>query len=543
MSDNISTSWQRSSPAFPETYEGAEDFERALRGGLTPDPLMSVSEWADRHRVLSHRAASEPGRWRTSRTPYLKEIMDCLSPASKVERVVFMKGSQVGGTECGNSWIGYVIHQAPGPMMAVSPTVELAKRNSKQRIEPQIEDSPVLRDRVKPSRSRDSGNTILSKEFPGGVLVLTGANSAVGLRSMPARYLFLDEVDGYPGDVEGEGDPILLAERRASTFQRRKVLLVSTPKIKGLSRIEHEYEASDQRRYFVPCPECGTYQALRFECLVWPKGKPEQAAYCCEHCGSLIEEHCKTGMLEAGEWRPTAQKAKPEGDESPDPDDIGSDGRTDGFHLSSLYSPVGWYSWGDAAVLFEASKKNPELLKGFVNTVLGETWVETGEAPDWQRLYDRRNRWATGTVPAGGLFLTAGADVQQDRIEVDVWAWGRGLESLLIDHIVIESGPERTEPWAELDRLLSQVWPHEGGAALGLARFAIDTRYEPIPVCAWARRAGKQVAPVNGNKSFNQSSPVSGPTYVDASDGGKCLTSAPLGQIEVIASRRISGSS
>ena len=213
MSDSISTSLRRSSRAFPETYDGADEFEGALRDGLKPDPLLSVSEWADKHRVLSQRAASEPGRWRTSRTPYLKEIMDCLSPASKIERVVFMKGSQIGGTECGNNWIGYVIHQAPGPMMAVAPTVELAKRNSKQRIEPQIEDSPVLRDRVKPSRSRDSGNTILSKEFPGGVLVLTGANSAVGLRSMPARYLFLDEVDGYPGGVEGEGDPILLAER------------------------------------------------------------------------------------------------------------------------------------------------------------------------------------------------------------------------------------------------------------------------------------------------------------------------------------------
>jgi phage terminase large subunit GpA-like protein len=148
------------------------------------------------------------------------------------------EGAQIGGTECGNCWIGYVIHQAPGPMMAVAPTVELAKRNSKQRIDPLIEESEVLRDRVEERRSRDSGNTVLSREFPGGVLILTGANSAVGLRSMPARYLFLDEVDGYPGDVEGEGDPILLAERRSATFQRRKILLVSTPKTKGLSRIK-----------------------------------------------------------------------------------------------------------------------------------------------------------------------------------------------------------------------------------------------------------------------------------------------------------------
>jgi hypothetical protein len=187
--------------------------------------------------VFSQRASSEPGRWRTERTPYLREIMDCLSPSSPAQRVALMKGAQIGGTECGNCWIGYVIHQAPGPMMAVSPTVELAKRNSKQRIDPLIEESQVLRERVKERRSRDSGNTVLSKEFPGGVLILTGANSAVGLRSMPARYLFLDEVDGYPGDVEGEGDPILLAERRSATFQRRKILLVSTLKTKSLSRI------------------------------------------------------------------------------------------------------------------------------------------------------------------------------------------------------------------------------------------------------------------------------------------------------------------
>jgi phage terminase large subunit GpA-like protein len=181
-----------------DDHDGADAIERAWRDGLKPDPLLTVSEWADRYRVLSQRASSEPGRWRTERTPYLKEIMDCLSPASPVQRVALMKGAQIGGTECGNCWIGYVIHQAPGPMMAVAPTVELAKRNSKQRIDPLIEESEVLRERVKERRSRDSGNTVLSKEFPGGVLILTGANSAVGLRSMPARYLFLDEVDGYP---------------------------------------------------------------------------------------------------------------------------------------------------------------------------------------------------------------------------------------------------------------------------------------------------------------------------------------------------------
>jgi phage terminase large subunit GpA-like protein len=199
-----------------DDHAGADAIERAWRDGLKPDPLLTVSEWADRYRVLSQRASSEPGRRRTERTPYLREIMDCLSPASPVQRVALMKGAQIGGTECGSCWIGYVIHHAPGPMMAVSPTVELAKRNSKQRIAPLIEESEVLRERVKEGRSRDSGNTVLSKEFPGGVLIiLIGANSAVGLRSMPARDLFLDEVDGYPGDVEREGDPI---QRRATAL-------------------------------------------------------------------------------------------------------------------------------------------------------------------------------------------------------------------------------------------------------------------------------------------------------------------------------------
>jgi phage terminase large subunit GpA-like protein len=231
-------------------YEGFDEIEHAWREGLTPDPLLTVSEWADRHRMLSSKASAEPGRWRTRRTPYLKVIMDCLSPMSPIERVVFMKGAQVGGTECGSSWIGYIIHHAPGPMMAVWPTVEMAKRNSKQRIDPLIEESPALAELIAPARSRDAGNTILAKEFRGGVLVMTGANSAVGLRSMPVRYLFLDEVDGYPLDVEGEGDAISLAEARTRTFARRKIFIVSTPTIAGASAIEQQVAANTSKRDF-----------------------------------------------------------------------------------------------------------------------------------------------------------------------------------------------------------------------------------------------------------------------------------------------------
>ncbi|WP_291207048.1 phage terminase large subunit family protein [Hyphomonas sp.] len=491
-------------------YEGNRQFLRSLTDGLTPDPPMTVAEWADTYRILSGRAAAEAGKYRTSRTPYMREIMESLSPSSPVERVVFMKAAQTGATEAGNNFIGFIIHQAPGPILAVQPTVELAKRNSQQRIDPLIEDSAELRKIVAPARSRDSGNTVLAKRFPGGQLVLTGANSATGLRSMPARYVFLDEVDAYPGDVDGEGDPIALAEARTATFgHRKKLFLVSTPTIKGLSRIEREYEASDQRRYFVPCPHCGTMQWLQFERLRWEKGRPGTAAYICDDCEAPITEAAKTDMLAKGEWRPTAE---------------GSNPKTRGYHLSGLYSPVGWTSWSDIARSWDEAQHNDAALKTAKNVLLGETWMESGEAPDWQRLYDRREQWKAGTVPEKGLFLTAGADVQKDRIEIDVWAWGRGLESWLIDHVVIEGGPSDPTCWLKLTRLLSQTWAHASGQHMTIARLAIDTGFETSAVYAWSRAVGfAQVAPVKGVEGFNRASPVTGPTFVDATIAGKRL--------------------
>ncbi len=216
--------------------DGSSLARAAWKRALAPDPPLSVASWADRHRILSSVASAEPGRWSTARTPYLREVMEALSPSSPIERVVLMAGAQVGKTECGLNWVGFVIHHAPGPMLLVEPSLETTKRVSRQRLDALIEATPELAERVKDPRSRDSGNTLLMKEFPGGVLILTGANSAVGLRSMPVRYLFLDEVDAYPGDVQGEGDPVELAMQRTVTFRRRKIYLCSTPTLKGLSR-------------------------------------------------------------------------------------------------------------------------------------------------------------------------------------------------------------------------------------------------------------------------------------------------------------------
>jgi len=524
MSESSSTPWQTSASRLNDTdgeddrdltegldlgFDGAEDILRVWRRGIRPDPDLTVSQWADAHRKLSSRASAEPGQYRTSRTPYLRTIMDALSPGHPAQRITFMKAAQVGATEAGNNWIGFVIHHAPGPMLAVLPTVEMAKRTSRGRIDPLIEDSPALKERVQPARSRDAGNSMLSKEFPGGILVLTGANSATGLRSMPARYVFLDEVDAYPASADEEGDPVSLAEARTTTFaHRRKVFMVSTPTIRGLSRIEREFEASDQRRYYVPCPHCGAMQWLQFERLRWAKGHPETAAYHCEGCEKPIAEHHKTEMLERGEWRSTAVSDNP---------------HAIGFHLSALYSPIGWKSWEQIARDWLAAQGSDEMLRAARNTLLGETWVESGEAPEWQRLADRREVFAA-QVPMGGLFLTAGADVQKDRIEVDVWAWGRGLESWLVDHIVIPGGPDDPACWDKLTALLGRTWTHENGAIMTLAKLAIDTGYESAAVYAWARKQGiAQVAPVKGLEGFNRATPVSGPTFVDATVNGRKL--------------------
>lgn len=460
------------------------------------------SETERRRIVAVHPAPSVPVR--------------CISVQSPNH--LFLAGWQMvptHNTESGSNWLGYIVHHAPGPVMAVWPTVDMAKRNSKQRIDPLIEESPVLAELISPSRSRDSGNTILSKEFRGGVLVMTGANSAVGLRSMPVRYLFLDEVDGYPRDVEGEGDAISLAEARTRTFARRKIFIVSTPTIAGASAIEREYEASDQRRYFVPCPHCGALQWLRFERLRWPKGEPRSAAYHCEACEAPIAEHHKTAMLEAGRWQATA---------------LDYQGKTAGFHLSSLYSPVGWRSWADIASAWEAAiakeSGSAAAIKTFKNTELGETWVEEGESPDWQRLLERREDYRVGTIPWGGLLLVAGADVQKDRIECSVWAWGRQQQSWLIEHRVLMGDTSRDAVWKRLAEMSRETWSHASGVQFPLKALALDTGYATQEAYAFVRGAkDARILPVKGMRAgaMGGAALVGIPTSVDVSTGGKKL--------------------
>jgi len=473
---------------------------------LRPEKVMKVSEWADQYRFLAPTASAEPGRWRTVRTPYLKSVMDDLSAHSEVQEVVFMKGAQIGATEAGNNWVGYVMDIAPGPMLMVMPTDDTVKRNSKVRIAPMIEATPRLREKVATAKSRDGDNTTFSKSFPGGVLLMTGANSAVGLRSLPIRYLMLDEVDGYKDDIDGEGSPIELAKARTRTFSRRKILLISTPTIDGASAIQREFEATDQRRFHVPCPHCGSMQFLKWERIRWDHGKPETAVYVCEHCDAPIEERNKTTMLDSGKWIATSPENA-------------SDKKT-GYHLNSLYSPLGWYSWADAVRAFEDIKGDTNKMKAFVNTVLGECYVEKGEAPPWESVYNRRETYQINRPSTEVVFLTAGVDVQKDRIEVEIVGWCKGKRSYSIDYRVLLGETNDKAVWDKLAEIVGETWKREDGAEMQLRLMAVDTGYNTNEVYNFCRRFDvTKVIPVKGSDSLGVI--VSQPRALDVNRAGK----------------------
>ena len=432
-----------------------------------PDPDMSVSDWADEHRVLSSKASASPGKWKTSKTPYLREIMDCLSANSPVQQVVFIAGAQIGKTEAGLNWIGYVIHHAPGPMLMVQPTVEMAKKVSKQRLAPLIQESPALADKVKESRSRDSGNTLMSKEFPGGLLMLAGANSAASLASMPIRYLFMDEIDRYPGDVDEEGSPVDLAITRTNNFSRRKILQTSTPTIKDASAIESEYLDTEQSKYFVPCPQCGHMHVLEWKHFIIPKFDDGSynwrgAHMVCPANGCVIENHHKTDMLNHGEWRATCEAKLYK--------------KKRGFHINSLYAPVGWKSWPEIAREWLQAQGNPLKLKAFINTRLGETWEEKGEKVDHTGLMKRREEYGFDPIPDGVGIITCGVDVQRDRIEVEYIGWGAGEESWSLDYVVLYGDTIQPEIYQRLDlELMHRTFRHPKGFALRPVRTLIDS--------------------------------------------------------------------
>jgi len=495
-------------------------YRQGFRDGLAPDPDWLISWWANERRILPDGVSKESGPYRWERTPYLREIMDCLSPHFPVNEVCFMKAVQIGGTTVGENFLLYVIDAAPGPAMMVMPTMDLAKEHSKDRIAHSISAIPTLRDKVKEIKSRDSGNTILSKQFPGGYLKMTGSNSAKAARSKSIRYLILDDVDGFDADIGGEGDPCALFRKRTSTWgTKRKIFENSTPTIKHLSRIERSYLDSDQRKYEVPCPHCRTRQELVFggkEASFGLKFTHDGTVctdvwYECKECGGRIDEHHKDYMLAHGEWVPRNP----------------SNTRRRGYQISALYSPLGWFSWRQIVEEFLSAGKNPELLKVFVNTILAETWEEAGSKPKWEELKARAETYSVMTVPPGGLFLTMGVDTQDDRIEFEIWAWGRDEEAWLIAWGPIYGDPSETYVWDELDRLRSMPVRHAYGVDLTVSMTAVDAMgHKTQEVYNYVRKRSASVMAVQGQRGNRPA--LGKPSPQDVNHKGKIIKGGVL---------------
>ena len=373
-----------------------------------------------------------------------------------IERIVVMTSSQVGKTEILLNAIGYYIDQDPSPMMCVQPTLQMGQSFSKDRLAAMIRDTDKIRDCVKDARSRDSGNTTMHKKFAGGHISIVGSNSASGLASRPIRILLMDEVDRYEASAGAEGSPVSLAIARTKTFSNRKIFLCSTPTIKGLSAIETAFEESDKRYYEVPCPECDHYQVLKWKNVVWDDDKPETASYACEDCGSVIDESKKQWMLKHGRWTPTAESSN-----------------TAGFHISELYSV--WSKWSDMAKNFLEAKKQPEMLKTWINTALGESWEEQGDAVEYESLLERRLNYDHTTIPEDVLIITAGCDVQKDRIEVQTVGWGKQYEAWVIDYKIFWGDPNAQNVWSDLDAYLKKRFKTESERMIPISCCTIDS--------------------------------------------------------------------
>lgn len=438
---------------------------RLLTDRLRPPPELTVSEWADEYRVLSAEASAEPGRWYTSRAPYLRGILDAFSDP-EVDSVTVMSSAQIGKTEILNNVVGFYVHQDPAPILVLQPTVQMGEAWSKDRLAPMLRDSPVLRDRFAPVKSRDSGNTILHKRFVGGHITIAGANSAASLASRPIRVVLSDEVDRFPASAGSEGDPVALAEKRTATFWNRKRGRFSTPTNKGASRIEESFHEGDQRRFHVPCPECDHSQTLKWSNVRWENRDASTACYVCESCGSMIGEEEKLSMLLE------ADRRQQEGEEGIGWVAAEPDRKAASFHLNALYSP--WTTWAELVAEFLDAKGNPERLRVFVNTVLGETWEEEGERLEADTLLARRETFAA-EAPDGVGVLTAAIDTQGDRLEFMVIGWGAGEESWLLHWEQLWGDPGQKAVWNDAAERINQRWTHESGVQLSISACLVDS--------------------------------------------------------------------
>lgn len=450
----------------------------AVERSVRPRPRITVSEWADEHRQLSEEGSAEPGDWRTSRTPYLREIMDQLSAHSRAQRVAFKKSSQVGGTEAAVNWIGYIMAVAKGPTAVVMPTEKSLQDWMAQKFEPMAADTPAVRDVLASRSNRSADNNAARKKFVGGILYAKTAGSTAELKSTSLKNAVADEVDEWDWSTI-QGDPLGLLWVRLTTFHDRKLFVVSSPTLKDASRIDEEFEAGDQRRYRVPCPHCGHRQHLQWGNLRWTPLVGQQrsvthAWYVCSECGGEIEEHHKGNMLEQGAWVAEAP-------DNPYPS----------YHINALYSPIGLgLSWAELATEWIEAQADPAKLMRFVNTRLGESWADTSRDIKHAALQARAEHVPLRSIPVGCLILTAGVDVQHDRIEIQILGWGYSplaTRCWVIDYHVLHGNPAELPVWDALATYLATPMENAFGKQMVPEACAIDTGHHTHMVYAFVR--------------------------------------------------------
>jgi phage terminase large subunit GpA-like protein len=576
---------------LPKDLQKARPLLRSVTSeALAPDPDLLVSEWADKFRQLSSKASARPGQWRTDVVPYMREIMDAMSLSHPCADGDFKKGTQIAGSEGLYNAIGYTVDLVPCPIMLVMPTVDTAKTISQQRLQPMIDDTPPLAKKLGTQKSRDTSNTTLRKDFPGGMLLLRGANSGPGLRNVPVRVLLMDEIDAYPDDVDGEGDPCVLAEKRTESFgARAKRFTCSSPKIRGKSRIDRRYNRGTRALYYVPCPHCHHEQWLKWQQVRWEMEKRRElicgdcgtiteyhgaapticphcevaakpgtlhetatddvaeAWYECEACTGRIDEHHKTSMLERGRHIHAAPGiGEVLADDDPNPHAIWAwlSGKVCRFlpryrrplswHVSALYSPLGWFSWRKAVMQFLEAQKggyNEEtgetLAQVFDNTVLGESYEIKGEQPEHLPLKLRAEPYALATVPAGALLLLAGVDMQGDRLEIKVKGYGRGQESWLIDYQRIYYAPGAKRPsaaeWDQLIALRDKAYQHAGGQTLRITAMLVDSGYLTQEAYDFCRKWSRKHVIATKGLSQRGKAILGRPTLQDVNHNGKMI--------------------
>jgi phage terminase large subunit GpA-like protein len=426
------------------------------------------------------------------------------------------------------AFVGYHVHQDPCTILFVQPDEASAKGFSKDSIDPLIRDCPAVGALF--TKSGNGADSLLHKRFRGGVLQLAGARSPGNFRRVSRRIVIGDEIDGYPESSGKEGNPLSLAVRRSEYFWNRKIFWASTPLIAGHSAIEREFLKGDQRRYYVPCPHCHEthadrgLQVLQFKNLKWPDNQPAAAVFVCIHCGCEIDHANKDWMIAHGEWRPGPHPQFPdEPPPNPQPGYVS-------FHIWAAYGSSANATWGAIATEFlQARLAGQEDFKTFVNTVLGETWVEKGESPDWMRLYERRELYPVGTCPAGVLFITGAVDVQPNRLIYEIVGWGRNKESWSIAAEVIPgntSDLSSAGPWTHIDALLDRTFRHELGPDLRIRMLALDSGDQTQTVYNYARLKGP--GRVMAVKGYDGDKLLAPPTKVNVMIDGRSVGSTML---------------